>query len=656
MTLPVTRLDTVEFEQLVLDARGLIPRYAPQWTDHNLHDPGITLIELLAWIADQEIYRVGFVGDRHLKSFAALLGVHERKAQPARGLVWPPDKETGNAHKASNKAFVPITEPVELELNIRIVNPAQPDIPFTLAFPQGSTDRTRLLLSDAQPLGVHAVAGASRIAVNYLSDRTGGVYVPDVARDAAAQQIELSFDRPIVRPFDDDLDRLVALGISVISEIAGAHEEGAKGWGPIVFDYRVGAEGWQRVDVVSDGTLALARTGVVFLRIPAAAGTPSVLRLRFDRGFFPVAPKLTKLTLNVLPIVQLETIEAGMVARSNGLPDQVVSLDISNLPEPGTEILPLAILTEEENTRVEWARVPDFARSGPNDSHYVADTPRKRLRFGNGINGRIPPRDAAIRHDAFHVTHGREGNLGANLWWRLPGSLGDFGKNIEPISGGSEASSVKELIAEARKRAIGRDALLTNDDLRDAALNLPGFVVGRADVLVRHDPSVPGQQIRGTRTLIVVPGRDPLKRPPGPVPAQYLDAIRGELAPRRLLGERLSIEGPSYVDVDIALRILLAAGFDADAVRRDVERSIRARLTDLRHPDGVIPWQLGRPVTAGEIKGIAARVKGVAAIQQCSLSGSGAASKEKEIRLDHTAIAIANDIRIDVEPEINRGT
>src|SRR5262245_45590966 len=156
MTLPVTRLDTIDFEELVVDARGLIPRYAPQWTDHNLHDPGITLIELLAWITDQEIYRVGFVGDRYLKSFAALLGVHERKAQPARGLVWPPDKEeVSNNDKASKKTFVPVTEPVELEMNTRIVNPAQPDIPFTLAFPRGSTAKTRLLLSDAQPLRVH---------------------------------------------------------------------------------------------------------------------------------------------------------------------------------------------------------------------------------------------------------------------------------------------------------------------------------------------------------------------------------------------------------------------------------------------------------------------------------------------------------------------
>ena len=154
----------------------------------------------------------------------------------------------------------------------------------------------------------HAVAGASRIAVNYLSDRKGGVYVPDVTRDAAAQQIELSFDRPIVRPAADDLDRLVVLGIAVKSEIAGAHDEDAKSWGPIAFDYRVDGEDWQRVDVVWDGTLALARTGVVFLRIPPTGGIPpsvpsspsvlqpppSFLRLRLDRGFFPVAPKLTQ--------------------------------------------------------------------------------------------------------------------------------------------------------------------------------------------------------------------------------------------------------------------------------------------------------------------------------------------------------------------------
>jgi hypothetical protein len=651
VSLPVTKLDTIDFEKLVEDARGLIPRFAPEWTDHNLHDPGITLIELLAWITDQEIYRVGFVGDRHLKAFAALLGVHERKAEPARGLVWPPP--FGAKGEPNRNALVSVAS-IELERNTRVVSVGQPDIPFIIEFPNGSTAETRMLISDAGPQRVQAVAGATRVAANYLGERADGIYVPDIARDAAAQQIELSFDRPIVQPpanNNDRLIRLVALGIAVKSEIRGVRADDAKGWGPIAFDYRVGTGDWQPVDIAWDGTRALARTGAVLLRIPPGVGTSSVLRLRLDRGFFPIAPKLTSLALNVLPIVQLDTIEANALTRSDGLPDQVVSLDISNLPEPGSEILPLVISTEEANTLVEWSRVPDFTRSGPDDSHYVADTSHKRLRFGNGINGRIPPVNAAIRHGPFHVTRGSAGNLGAGLKWQLAGSLGEFGRNLEPTGGGSDASTVQTLIAQARDRAIGREVLLTNDDLRDAAKNLPGFGVERADIVVRYDPSVPDRPIRGTRTLVVVPSRNPSTRPPGPVPAQYLDAIRQALAPRRLLGERLSIEGPRYVNVDIALGILIASGTGAEVVRRDIERSIRARLSDLRSADDVSPWPLGRPVTPGEIKGIAARVKGVVAVRSCGLAPSGAGPTEKEIQLERTGIAIANGIDIKVEPE-----
>ena len=75
MPMLIPQIDDVEFEQLFEEARALIPRYAPEWTDHNFHDPGITILELLAWIVDQQIYQVGFVSDRHLRAFAALLGV-----------------------------------------------------------------------------------------------------------------------------------------------------------------------------------------------------------------------------------------------------------------------------------------------------------------------------------------------------------------------------------------------------------------------------------------------------------------------------------------------------------------------------------------------------------------------------------------------------
>jgi hypothetical protein len=83
MPLPLPNLDTRRWTDLVDEARALIPRYAPTWTDHNYHDPGITLIELLAWLVEQDIYRVNRVPDRHQRKFLALAGFAPRPPRPA---------------------------------------------------------------------------------------------------------------------------------------------------------------------------------------------------------------------------------------------------------------------------------------------------------------------------------------------------------------------------------------------------------------------------------------------------------------------------------------------------------------------------------------------------------------------------------------------
>ena len=74
MPLPLPNLDTRRWADLVSEGRSLIPRYAPGWTDHNIHDPGITLIELFAWLTEAEIYRVNQIPDRHRRKFLALVG------------------------------------------------------------------------------------------------------------------------------------------------------------------------------------------------------------------------------------------------------------------------------------------------------------------------------------------------------------------------------------------------------------------------------------------------------------------------------------------------------------------------------------------------------------------------------------------------------
>lgn len=73
MPLPLPDLDDRTFADLMDEVRALIPTYDPAWTDHNPSDPGITLIELFAWLAEMLMYRANQVPDRHLITFLRLL-------------------------------------------------------------------------------------------------------------------------------------------------------------------------------------------------------------------------------------------------------------------------------------------------------------------------------------------------------------------------------------------------------------------------------------------------------------------------------------------------------------------------------------------------------------------------------------------------------
>jgi hypothetical protein len=87
MTLPLQNLDDLTFDALVEEGRALIPVYAPRWNDHNISDPGITLIELFAWLTEQQVYRVSRVGAAHRRAILALLGGRPRPPRPARTVV-----------------------------------------------------------------------------------------------------------------------------------------------------------------------------------------------------------------------------------------------------------------------------------------------------------------------------------------------------------------------------------------------------------------------------------------------------------------------------------------------------------------------------------------------------------------------------------------
>ncbi|EPR11621.1 hypothetical protein [Ruminiclostridium papyrosolvens] len=74
MSLPIQKLDEITFDDLVKEAKSLIPMYAPEWTNHNPSDPGITLVELFAWLCEMIIYRIDQVPEKNNLRFLKLLG------------------------------------------------------------------------------------------------------------------------------------------------------------------------------------------------------------------------------------------------------------------------------------------------------------------------------------------------------------------------------------------------------------------------------------------------------------------------------------------------------------------------------------------------------------------------------------------------------
>ncbi len=85
--IPSPKLDDREYEDIVAEAIRLIPRYCPEWTNHNPSDPGITLLELAAWMTDLILFRLNRLPEKNYIAFLNLLGIKLRPPRAASALL-----------------------------------------------------------------------------------------------------------------------------------------------------------------------------------------------------------------------------------------------------------------------------------------------------------------------------------------------------------------------------------------------------------------------------------------------------------------------------------------------------------------------------------------------------------------------------------------
>ncbi len=85
--IPSPNLDDRTYQDIMSEAKRLIPRYCPEWTNYNPTDPGMTLLELFAWMTEMTIYRINKVPEKTYLALLDMMGLSPTPPQAARAIL-----------------------------------------------------------------------------------------------------------------------------------------------------------------------------------------------------------------------------------------------------------------------------------------------------------------------------------------------------------------------------------------------------------------------------------------------------------------------------------------------------------------------------------------------------------------------------------------
>jgi predicted phage baseplate assembly protein len=618
MPLPAQNLDDKTFSELFEESRALIPRYAKEWIDHNVSDPGITFIDLFAWLAEMQIYFLNRVTDRNFLKFIKLLGDTLRPAIPARAeVMFEPLQTNADPVSIPRGTKIAATDPMTAE---RIIFETEEDL-----LAHFSTLRRILTRSGQQWID------------NTASNATIGVfYLAFGADPGQGDRLYLGFDAERAFPTGE-----IRLTVSTAGGEAGV--DGAPALIPsaeLKWHYWSADHKWKQLQV-TDGTVALTRSGVIGFRGPAdivegtiqeieenvqsvSSGALYWLRASIGKAGYELPPRLDTISVNTVSATQGKRVRDEYAA-GNGLLFQKIKL--RNKPVlSGTVKL---MIQEKDGQWHEWTEVADFDASGPESRHFTVNLQDGLIKFGDGIRGQIPPAPGPdqnnIRIVEYRAGGGAKGNVRADqITEVLSPDLRNMVTvtNRRPATGGMEPEPLSDAKSRVRRNFKEITRGITTADFETLALNAPGIRVARVKVLPQYHPTVPAIDIPGALTVVAVPENNSGETSRLPAPSQgFLQNLYEHLISKSLISTNLSVIGPEFIEVKVTAKIRVDSRMSLETVRGNVLEALRVFLDPLTGGANGMGWPFGRPVYRSEIYQIIERITGVTCVDQVSLSG-----------------------------------
>ncbi len=618
MTLPTENLDDKTFDDLVRDALSRIPIYAPGWTDRNLTDPGITFIELFAWLAEMQIYRLNRIDDKTYKKFLKLLGLPGiRPPIPAEVEVTfsllKGDTDTALVPEGTKVAAIdPLAGSKIIFETVQDLNVAEVRLEKILT-------RSKKIF-DSQ---------GSRFVDNTLADGTENVYYFAFGSEPKeGDALYLGFGespkgRDLTLAFyvyesrsGGDLEEHTSVALRWELFGGGDWKDGAS-WTSLLS----GAKHTSSSGVVEDETKSLTTNGKI--RIKVATGEEMErtsidgfdlfwMRCRIEKGVYEMPPKVDRIRLNTISAVQGELVD-DVKFSSSGLSNLTLSLDKKPVVPKSLKV--------ECGGRV-WKEAEDLDASGPGDDHYILDLIGGRLTFGDGVRGRVPPKGEENITISYRSGGGVRGNVDPHAICEvLDEGLRDRVKVKNELCGrgGEEAGTLEEAVARAKREMKTVTRAVTSSDYEHLALNAPGIGVARAKAIPRFHP-IHKREVPDVVSVIVVPDSPELLSTPS---SGFLKAVRRHLDESRLLTTELFVLPPVYVKVSVKATVVKMREHLAATVKAKVSE----RLVNFLHPTKGGPdgkgWPFGRPVYVSEIFETISGTEGVDYVKSVTLLKEG---------------------------------
>lgn len=629
MSLPIPALDDRRFQDIVDQAKLLIPHYCPEWTDHNVSDPGVTLIELFAWMTDLLLYRVNQVPDKMFLTFLDMIGV---RLDPPRAAQAP----VSFYLSAAQPSDITIPEGTEVATVRTETNPA---IIFTTE-------------ADLHVLTPDIRAALTRGPARGNDD---GWSLHDLAQLQLPGQKIAMFPNPPTPGSSfylclerDHSNHILALVVNC--ELAGG--AGVEPLNPPL-EWQVwqgGLTRWVNCDLEHDGTGGFNRSGEIILHTPRMVEgefqgiTGYWLRCRLTepadgQGFYRVSPDLEQVDVEArggtIGARHATTVTGEHVGISDGNPGQTFRLLHTPLLARDLEREYLIVSTPGGEPE-RWYEVRDFADSGPEDRHYTLDSLSGELQLGPTLIqpdgstyrfGAVPPKGSRLRFSRYRHGGGVAGNVARNMLTVPKSSIPYVAhvSNREAAIGGRDAQSLEDARLRAPQALRTRSRAVTADDFEYLACEVPG--VARARCLAPGDQaSGPGDVRPGQVAVVVLSGN----ADEGYIPPEQLGlsddlraAVTSHLSERCLVGIRLSVIPPQLFQVTVEAVVTVPERSDQEFARR-LQRQAEDALYRYLNPYTGGPeqqgWPFGRALHISGIYGVLQRVSGVDFVQSVRLS------------------------------------